>query len=168
MAEHTFPMVSSHSRRHRGRLTIASLVLPAALVVCLGCGGGEGERYRVSGAITLDGVPIPNGMITFEPDFQKGNTGPQGIALIRDGRFDTSTQGGRGIVGGPHRVRIEGYRSEAVPPELADPSAPTTVEVLISNFETEVDFPQENTTHDFTITSDALRVTRQNQVSYGP
>ncbi|WP_207396765.1 hypothetical protein [Bremerella alba] len=137
---------------------IATFGILATFALCVGCSGGDGTaRNRVSGTVTLDGQPIPNGMITFEPDFNKGHTGPQGIARIRDGRFDTNTEGGRGIIGGPHRVRIEGYRGEVVDPESADPSESSSIEVLVDNYKTEVDLPMEDATHDFAITSDELQ-----------
>ncbi|MEX1042636.1 MAG: hypothetical protein WDZ51_18525 [Pirellulaceae bacterium] len=136
---------------------IASLLCLAAIAMCVGCGGVDGNgRNRVSGTVTLDGQPIPNGMISFEPDFNKGNTGPQGIAPIHEGRFDTNSPGGRGIIGGPHRVRIEGYRGEAPDPQLADPSVPGNIQILIKNYETEIDLPAGETTHDFAIISEEL------------
>lgn len=148
--------VSRHPRRPRYSSS-GPLWILVAMVLSAGCGGADASgRSRVSGSVTLDGQPIPNGLITLEPDFTKGHTGPQGVATIRDGRFDTDSPGGRGIIGGPHRVRIEGYRGEAIDPDLADPSVTSKSEVLIKNYETEVDFPEGETTHDFAVESAEL------------
>lgn len=76
-------------------------------LLALGCGDGEPTRHRVSGAATVDGKDIPFGEILFTPDGAKQNTGPQGIATIKDGKFDTSADG-KGIAGGPTVVRVLG------------------------------------------------------------
>lgn len=138
---------------------VNSLVLLAAIVLFAGCGGSEGpQRYRVSGAVTLNGEPIPAGVITFEPDSSKGHTGPQGVATIRNGKFDTNDSG-RGVIGGPHLIRIQGASAEgdSGDPQSADPSNPSSVTVLVDNYTTEVELPQADATHDFAITSDELR-----------
>ena len=84
----------------------------AALVFCLaavvGCTQSGPQRFRLQGKITFAGKPVPAGTIVFEPDDTKGNQGPQGIAPIEKGVFDTTFKGGQGIVGGPHRVLIMG------------------------------------------------------------
>ncbi|MEM7452996.1 MAG: hypothetical protein AAF456_01450 [Planctomycetota bacterium] len=87
-------------------LFVATLVFP--LGVLSGCSGNEDPRtIQISGTVTLNGEPIRNGKISFSPDTQQGNSGPMGVARIKDGKFDTTDIGGRGVVGGPHRVEIE-------------------------------------------------------------
>lgn len=135
----------------RLRETLGGFAWPALLILgaaIAGCGAqAEGPpRYRVSGAVTYDGQPVPRGFITLEPDFDQGNSGPGGGAEIEDGQFRTDAD--MGVVGGPHRVRIVGYDGK-----------PTTIEgeeiadgqPLFPPYETQVDFPQENTTHDFAV-----------------
>ena len=69
---------------------ILCLVLLLAATVA-GCGRPSGpRRYRVSGTVRCDGRPIPVGEILFTPDGTHGHRGPQGLATIRDGRFDTA------------------------------------------------------------------------------
>ncbi len=85
-------------------------VLLGALVTALGnfgCGTSGPEQFHVSGRVTFGGKSVPAGTIIFEPDTGKGNDGPQGFAPIRDGAFDTA-RGGRGTVGGPHKVTVLG------------------------------------------------------------
>lgn len=89
------------------RLRIAfALFLLAASV---GCKDSGPPRYRISGAVTLDGKPIPYGEIIFTPDGSKKNGGPQGIAEIRDGYYDTAFAAqAKGIAGGPTVLLVNG------------------------------------------------------------
>ena len=83
-----------------------------ALALVLGCGEGGPTRYRISGEVKLDGRPIPFGDVLFTPDDAKGHSGPQGIANIRDGKFDTSATGGQHIAGGPTVIKVTGLADE--------------------------------------------------------
>jgi len=64
-------------------------VLCLSICVALaGCGEREGE---ITGTVTFDGQPVPNGSITFvNPD-----TGARGGGVIRDGSFQTKLQPGK-------------------------------------------------------------------------
>ncbi|EAQ77181.1 hypothetical protein [Blastopirellula marina] len=88
-------------------------VVTILTVACVGCGVAENgpQRHQIRGNVTYDGRPLPAGKISFAPDTEQGNSGPGGYADIVDGRYDTS-QDGKGVVPGPHRVRIEGYDGE--------------------------------------------------------
>src|SRR5687768_9092039 len=88
--------------------------LACALVVS-GCGGGSDGQpiYRVSGAVTFDGQPIPQGTIVFSPDLSKRNDGPQGVAPIKDGKYDTQGGQGMGAVGGAMKVSVTGLSADA-------------------------------------------------------
>jgi hypothetical protein len=79
----------------------------SAVLLC-GCGGGGRRLHPVAGTVTFDGKPLAVGQIFFDPDVGKGNDGPQGFAHIKDGKFDTA-EGGRGVLGGPYIVRIDGF-----------------------------------------------------------
>lgn len=76
-----------------------------ALAIVAGCSDSEPTRYRVSGTASYEGKPIPYGEVLFTPDGSKQNSGPQGIATIRDGQFDTAV-GGKGIAGGPTVIKV--------------------------------------------------------------
>jgi hypothetical protein len=81
----------------------------AAIVLAMvgGCGTPAGPtRYRVSGTVTCGGVAVPHGEILFSPDGSRGNAGPQGIAIILGGRFDTRGTRAPGVGGGPTVVRV--------------------------------------------------------------
>jgi hypothetical protein len=77
----------------------------------IGC--GDKAPYglaQVSGAVTLDGKPVPYTQVTFMPKSGDGNPnpGPGSAATCDDnGRFQlTTVRGEQGAVVGPHTVRI--------------------------------------------------------------
>ena len=73
----------------------------------MGClGEKEPKRFRVSGEITFDGKPVPFGEVLFTPDSGKGNSGPQGIAIITNGSYDTAGTRAPGVAGGPTVVQV--------------------------------------------------------------
>lgn len=94
----------------RRMVTLAGMVLTLAV---LGCGGESGPpRMRLSGAAKLDGQPIVFGDVVLTPDARKGNSGTQGIAPIRDGKFDTAWTGGKGFAGGATVVHVTAFSAE--------------------------------------------------------
>jgi hypothetical protein len=79
------------------------LLLLLSLVFCIGCGGDLG---KVSGNVTLDGEPVENALITFEPE--AGGRMSYGLT-DKSGNYTlvyTNEQDGAEI--GKHRVIIEG------------------------------------------------------------
>jgi len=125
------------------RTAVRSLALACA-VLAAGCTGGDLARYDVSGRVTYRGQPVPAGTIIFEPDDSKGNEGPQGIAPIVQGRYDTS-QGGKGTVGGPHRVTILGC--DGVTISETSPQGKT----LFEPYSTTAELPRAKGTVDFDV-----------------
>lgn len=88
---------------------VTSWVGAALMIVGIcGCGESGPTRYRLSGAVLFDGKPLPAGRIVFTPDGSLKNSGPQGVAEIRDGRYDTGSSGGKGIAGGPTVIFVTG------------------------------------------------------------
>ena len=77
------------------------------LIPIWGCGGSSIERATVSGAVTLDGSPLPSGQIRFLPT----GKGPSWSAWIKDGRYTTEDTKGTPV--GDLRVEIDGYRTPA-------------------------------------------------------
>ncbi len=80
----------------------------AGWLVTSGCAKAPGT-YPVAGTVSFQGKPLPAGVIFFDPDVLKKNDGPQGYAIIQNGQYNTADPGGRGVVGGPYVVRIEGF-----------------------------------------------------------
>lgn len=70
----------------------------------IGCGGGDGlNRKPISGKVTVDGVAVPNGSVSFEPLFQ-GGVGSG--AVITKGAYAIEQKDG--LPPGKYRVQITG------------------------------------------------------------
>ena len=83
----------------------ARLLFVGLALLGVSCGRADGPaRYAVSGVVTYAGEPVPVGEMRFEPDPERGGTGPGGYARIQNGKFTTDRDWG--AVGGPHVVRI--------------------------------------------------------------
>ena len=130
-------------------------VLPV-LCCCLAVGCGGEKTYRVSGKVTFKGKPLPAGRIIFVPDGAKGNKGSEGYADIKDGAYDTAAPGGKGAVGGPMNVRIEGW-DPAKKIEKPDKSALSSIPPLFPPYETTADLPKGESTKDFDVPADAVK-----------
>ncbi len=129
--------------RKTSLLCMTWLLTSSLLFVTAGCGSSETgpDRFRVSGEVTFDGKPVPAGSI----DFETAN-GPPGGAQIVNGKFDTNS--GKGVVGGPHSVVIQGFDGNgANPGELGQP--------IFKPFRIEFDFPKEESTHQFEVPASA-------------
>lgn len=85
---------------------IHAWLLGIALLCCLGCGENGPKRYQFAGTVTHNGQPIPAGIMYFDPDGEAGNDGPQGHAVIKDGKFDTRQIGSQGPGGGKYVARV--------------------------------------------------------------
>lgn len=119
----------------------------AGLVVCgslvLGCAKSDGlERFKLSGTVTYDGQPVPQGEIQFTPNSREGNPGPGTFLKIENGYYETDL--GKGVLGGPYGVRIVGYDGKANSESDLGVS-------LFTPYSEKVDLPKEDSTKDFQI-----------------
>jgi hypothetical protein len=119
----------------------------AALLGCVaavsGCTSEPGPtRYRVSGEVRVNGELVPYGEILFTPDSGQGNSGPQGIAMIRNGKYDTAKTRAPGVAGGPTVVLVTA---------LADNKGK-----LICEYQFSLDLPKSDTTHNIDVPASAL------------
>lgn len=89
--------------------SLSRLWLAVLLAAITGCWNSGPQRIDVQGTVTYKGHPVPKGVIFFDPDASKGHDGPQGHAIITNGHIDTRDTGNRGVVPGPHLVRIHGF-----------------------------------------------------------
>ena len=134
-----------------------------ALLALLASGCGGDKLNRVSGKVSFNGQPVPSGMIYFMPDSSKGHTGPTGFANIKNGEYDTSSDGGRGVPSGPVIVSIEGFDPSAPPDkpktkeEKEAASEESTIKVLFPRWETSWDVPASSSTKDFEVPADASK-----------
>jgi hypothetical protein len=101
-----------------------------------GCSEPSG-RIDLSGNVTFKGRPVPAGLIAINPDFSKGNDGPQGLAEIRDGRFDTRTLD-KGAPSGPVILMIDGFDG------VAQPESPYGKPLFVG-YKLSIDLPKEAT-----------------------
>ena len=119
------------------------LLLCSALAFA-GCVVERGPtRYRVSGEVKIAGEPVPYGEILFTPDSGKGNSGPQGIAIIEHGKYDTAGTRAPGVAGGPTVVQVTALR---------DASGK-----LIGEYQFSIDLPKADTTHNIEIPASAMQ-----------
>jgi hypothetical protein len=87
---------------------LAGVVGCALLVPLTACSNKSSSRFDLWGTVTFKGRPVPAGLIAINPDLSKGNDGPQGLAEIRDGRFDTRRLD-KGAPSGPVLLLIDGF-----------------------------------------------------------
>lgn len=141
-----------HHRATRFAIPLRSaggLVLVSLLVGTLGCGQSSGpRRYEVSGKVSHRGQPVRLGYINFEPDSSAGNSGPGSMTKIIDGSY--RTQPGKGVVGGPHRVRIVGF--DGAPADGLGDGSPLFDEAIYT-----VDLPRKPSVQDFDVSDERRR-----------
>ena len=133
-------------------------ILFFVLIYCLvgaslvGCGQRGPKRYSVSGEVTFEGAPVVDGMIMFTPDSRKGNTGPQGYAIIKDGKYGTDKK--HGVLEGPTFATLTGY-SEPHAGQEVDPRRPLFTEV-----NEEFEMPAKKHSMDFHLTREKIKQSR--------
>lgn len=87
-------------------------------VTAVGCGTSEFELAPVSGTVTLDGKPVAEARVIFEPrrEGQAALTAGPGSDGLTDaqGRYSLTTSVGeeQGAVVGPHTVTVSTYLAE--------------------------------------------------------
>lgn len=134
-------------------MSIRSARIAAGVVILAGLIGCGGENtHRLSGTVTFKGQPVPEGKIYFFPDAAKGNSGAAGYADVKDGKYDTSSPGGRGIKGGAMTVAIEAWDPTGKP-DSSNPEA--SVKTLFPRYETPADIPAAGGTKDFDVPASA-------------
>lgn len=118
------------------KLTIPCLLVLALLATCLsGCNTGPGEpkKYPISGEVTLDSQPLPDGMIYFK-DIAAGTADS---AEIKDGKFAGQAEAGQ------RRIEIFAYRTEVS--TMGDVQTETKVNTLPARFNSESTLTEEVT-----------------------
>ena len=85
---------------------------PCYLTLLGGCGDGLPERGKVTGKVTFNGKPVPEGTVTFYPETGRSATG----RIQPDGTYTLTTfDEGDGAIVGPHEVTIEAVRFAGAP-----------------------------------------------------
>ena len=95
--------------------------LAVALLLLAGCGGPDLDLpplAAVTGAVTLDGRPLPRAMVQFVPDESRGTKGPPAMGYSdEEGRYELKSAGEEGAMVGFHRVLVE---ARAAPKDETD------------------------------------------------
>lgn len=96
----------------RTRLLVKwQLALVALLTV--GCGGSELPLGQVEGTVLLDGQPLPNAIVEFQPAGPQGNGRPSIGETGPDGKYKLRFSKERwGAVVGKHKVLITTFSSD--------------------------------------------------------
>jgi len=80
----------------------------ALLLAGSGCGSGVAKLYKVSGKVTLDGQPVSEATVEFEPIDPAGGQKPASGRTGSDGTFSLTTNtSGDGAVAGKYKVAIK-------------------------------------------------------------
>ena len=116
------------------RRSISIVTLAAGLAFLSACSEKPSGRVDVWGTVRFKGQPVPVGLIVMNPDLSKGNDGPQGMAEIREGRFDTRSLD-KGAPSGPVVFMIDGF--DGVPQGDAVNGKP-----LFIGYKVQLDLPQ--------------------------
>lgn len=115
------------------------LLLTASLAAAAGC-GGEFPLAGVSGVVTLDGEPLANASVYFQPQRRGGDpvVGPPSIGVTDEaGRYDLSTiEGARGAIVGGHVVSVSTFDARMVDPNNSDRVSVVTEERVPPRYRT--------------------------------
>jgi hypothetical protein len=115
------------------KLTATTFLLAPVLCALAGCGG----RVRVEGNVSLDGVPVEFGTISFF-----SGTGPgsdKGNAQIQDGKYVIEGERAKNLTPGSYKVQIFSNKKAGEVPNRSDPgtSEDQIINVIPPQFNTE-------------------------------
>lgn len=129
-----------------------TLSVLALAIVLTGCGPDDG-MVSVSGTITIDGRPVPEGSITFTPLDGKGRPGG---GAFENGQFSTRAVPGETAVQihGHEVIKIPNPTKEQVERGLDTDRKNIVPSVYNTQSKLRVDVSEENNTFNFDLTSD--------------
>ncbi len=107
-----------HRAFARSALFFQCPLLALLIFLVVGCGGGSDglAREAIRGTVSLDGKPLPEGLIQLIPTSSQGGN-PSG-GSIKDGNF--SIEKAQGLVPGEYRVVINSSKREHATANAAD------------------------------------------------
>ena len=120
------------------------------MLVSVGCGGrGTPDLGKVSGTVTLDGQPLPQAKVEFQPTADGGSA--SSATTDDQGKYELMYSVGiEGAQIGEHKVRITSYRQEHVEgsepreiPERVPPQYNSQTELIktVEGGSQTIDFP---------------------------
>lgn len=121
-------------RSSQSRMVMLAVVIAAAAV---GCGGGSGPpsgRLPVSGEVTLDGQPLDQGAIQFEPTDKTSKLNAGGV--IANGKYKIGTE--QGLPPGKYKVSITSVAKDTrSAQDIMDKPGEPPAERIAAKFNTE-------------------------------
>ena len=151
-------------RRNKSRPLLPRCLAPLLIVLLVwstaGCGRNRSGCREVKGTVCLDGQPVPVGEVQFEPDPEKGNSGPQSRAKIKDGKYRTPP--GKGAATGPVLVKILCHDGKPLPGGSPMGSS------MARPYRTKIDLPHEDSTRDFDVPVSHLLKRRGTNIPFLP
>lgn len=121
------------------------ILVSAVLCLVAGCSDSGPPVGIVTGTVTLDGEPLPNAEVSFEPLFPEGSSSTSARRTDENGYYKMQYSIDRpGVLMGEHQVQISTAYDEKIP-DPRDPSRTTlkkyreTVPVKY-NWETELKY----------------------------
>lgn len=135
----------------------AALLLPSILLALGSCSEKSSGRVDVWGTVTFQNKLVPAGLIVMNPDLSKGNDGPQGMAEIRNGQFDTR-QLDKGAPSGRVIFMIDGFDGVAQ-------GESTSGKPLFLGYKVELDLPKQASEQNIVIPDSAGATAK---AGYGP
>ena len=123
------------------------VALVGGLMALVGACGNPSGRYDLSGTVTFDGKPVPAGLVVINPDMQKKNDGPQGMAEIKAGQFDTRTSA-KGAPSGAVVLVVDGFDGVPLPDQPLG-------KALFIGHRVPLDLPKAATKHDIDVPKSA-------------
>ena len=121
------------------KIQLVGGILMLVSLVCLGCDGGDlPDLANVEGIVTLDGQPLPNAVLTFQPE----SAGRPSFARTDEkGRYELIfTAGNEGATLGKHTVTITTL-TDGDPD--ADPPIASSPEKLPSQYNSSTELSHE-------------------------
>ena len=122
--------VAKHPAGCSGKRVLTPFLAAVLLLLAGGC-GGDG-RVEIGGKVTLDGVPVETGTISFQP---ADGDGPTAEALISNGRYAVA------VALGKKKVAIQGYKvvgqEHVFPDDPTSPLAPKTEPIVPEKYNTQ-------------------------------
>jgi hypothetical protein len=118
------------------------------LAACLGCGPKQFPKVHLTGNVTVDGQPVAEGTINFQP--QGKDQGPSTSAAIVGGKYEADAPRG------PVKVFIQATKETGKIVDTAGSPHPERVNLIPARYHggIDIDTADGKSQHDFPLVSD--------------
>ena len=123
------------------------LIAAGVCLLAIGCNGPKFTTVPLSGNVTIDGQPVAQGTIDFQP--QEQGQGPSASAPIVDGKYAAEVPAGK------LKVFFHATRETGKMVDVFGKPTPETENIIPSAYQAGVEFTAAagEATHDFSLTS---------------